>query len=56
MSPDLEGHSGAMFNSQGQAILPSPGLGEAHIRKFMAASETLANRTGIRPIGQGGQP
>ncbi|MGC5833354.1 SDR family NAD(P)-dependent oxidoreductase [Ralstonia pseudosolanacearum] len=56
MSPDLEGHSGAMFNSKGQAILPSPGLGEAHIRKFMAASEALANRTGIHPIGQEDRP
>uniref|UniRef100_A0A809DWP0 Oxidoreductase n=2 Tax=Ralstonia solanacearum TaxID=305 RepID=A0A809DWP0_RALSL len=47
LTPDIEGHSGAMFNSKGRAILPSPGLSEGHIRKFMAASEALVARTGV---------
>ncbi|GGA52705.1 SDR family NAD(P)-dependent oxidoreductase [Dyella nitratireducens] len=47
LTPDLEGHSGAMFNNKGQAILPSVGLSEAHIRQFMAASEALVARTGV---------
>lgn len=42
---DIESHSGAMFNNKGQAILPSPGLTDEHIRKFMAASEALIVRT-----------
>ncbi len=45
---ELERNSGAMFNNKGQAILPSNGLTEQHIRKFMAASESLAARTGIQ--------
>lgn len=45
---ELEGHSGAMFNNKGQAILPSDGLTETHIHKFMAASEALVARTGIQ--------
>ncbi len=44
-TPDIEGHSGALFNRKGQAILPSPGLTGEHIRAFMAASEALAART-----------
>jgi hypothetical protein len=36
-----------MFNSKGDAILPSAGLTEHHILRFMAASEALAARTGI---------
>ncbi|UXU85915.1 SDR family NAD(P)-dependent oxidoreductase [Burkholderia sp. S-53] len=48
LAPGIEGHSGAMFNNKGQAILPSAGLNEAHIRKFMAASEALVARTGVR--------
>jgi NAD(P)-dependent dehydrogenase (short-subunit alcohol dehydrogenase family) len=48
LTPDIEGHSGAMFNSKGQAILPSAGLNGEHIHKFMAASEALVARTGIQ--------
>lgn len=48
LTPDIEGHSGAMFNSKGQAILPSTGLSSEHIHKFMAASETLVARTGMQ--------
>jgi 2,4-dienoyl-CoA reductase-like NADH-dependent reductase (Old Yellow Enzyme family) len=47
-SLDIEGHSGALFNRKGQAILPSPGLTSDHIEKFMAASEALVARTGIQ--------
>lgn len=43
---ELDRHSGAMFNNKGQAILPSDGLTEPYIRKFMAASEALLARTG----------
>lgn len=48
LTPDIEEHSGAMFNNKGQAILPSDGLTEPHIRKFMAASEALVARAGIQ--------
>ena len=48
LTSDIEGHSGAMFNNKGQAILPSAGLTDEHIRKFMAASEVVAARTGIQ--------
>ncbi|MCL9849494.1 SDR family NAD(P)-dependent oxidoreductase [Ralstonia solanacearum P673] len=47
LAPDIESHSGAMFNGKGQAILPSPGLSDGHIRKFIAASEALVARTGV---------
>lgn len=40
----LDEHSGAMFNSKGQPILPSAGLTDEHIRKFMAASDALVDR------------
>lgn len=50
LTPDIEGHSGAMFNNKGQAILPSTGLTDEHIRKFMAASQALVVRTDIPGI------
>lgn len=43
-SPDLDMHSGAMFNSKAQAIYPSAGLTDEHIHQFMAASEQLIAR------------
>lgn len=45
---DIESHSGAMFNNKGQAILPSDGLTDEHIRKFMAASEALASKAHVQ--------
>jgi NAD(P)-dependent dehydrogenase (short-subunit alcohol dehydrogenase family) len=48
LTPDIEGHSGAMFNNKGHAILPSAGLTEEHISKYMAASEALVAKTGIQ--------
>lgn len=45
VSPDLEGHSGAMFDQKGAAVLPSPKLGDAeHRRAFLAESEALVAR------------
>lgn len=44
VSPDLEGHSGAMFNNKGEAVLPSPKLTDAATREILAASEKLAAR------------
>ncbi|WP_368301447.1 hypothetical protein [Kluyvera sichuanensis] len=41
---NLENRSGAMFNSKGQPILPSSGLTNEHIHKFMAASDALIDR------------
>ena len=41
VSPDLEGHSGAMFDSKGRAIRPSEGLTESYRRRFIVASEEL---------------
>lgn len=45
VSPDLEGHSGAMFDRKGIAILPSPKLTDASYRNaYLAASEALIAR------------
>jgi NAD(P)-dependent dehydrogenase (short-subunit alcohol dehydrogenase family) len=43
VSPDLEGHSGAMFDRKGFAILPSQGLSDEHVKSFIAASEALVD-------------
>jgi len=50
VSPDLEGHSGAMFDQKGNAILPSPQLTDASYRNaYIAASEALVSRANVRP-------
>lgn len=46
LTPDIEAHSGAMFNSRGEAIEASAGLTQTCIRKFMAASEALVAKAG----------
>ncbi|TAL98708.1 MAG: SDR family NAD(P)-dependent oxidoreductase [Paraburkholderia sp.] len=50
VAPEIERHSGALFNRKGQAILPSPGFTAEHIRKFLAASEALVARAGIQSV------
>jgi NAD(P)-dependent dehydrogenase (short-subunit alcohol dehydrogenase family) len=48
VSPDLEGHSGALFNQKAQAIRPSPQLLDAaHASAFLAASEALVSRAAV---------
>jgi hypothetical protein len=47
VSPDLEGHSGAMFDPKGFAIFPSPNTHD-YMKKFIGASEPLVSRTSIR--------
>jgi hypothetical protein len=48
-SPDLEAHSGAMFDRKGQAILPTPKLTDSsYVTAFMAASEALVSRANVR--------
>jgi NAD(P)-dependent dehydrogenase (short-subunit alcohol dehydrogenase family) len=49
VSPDLVGHSGAMFDRKGRLILPSPKLSESYVRQFIAASEALMSRANVRP-------
>ncbi len=45
VSPDLEGHSGAMFNNKAEAIIPTPKLTDAsYASAFLAASEALVSR------------
>jgi NAD(P)-dependent dehydrogenase (short-subunit alcohol dehydrogenase family) len=45
VSPDLEGHSGAMFDRKGRAILPTPKMADrSHVNAFMTASESLVSR------------
>jgi hypothetical protein len=51
VSPDIEQHSGALFDSKARAILPSEGLTEEYRRKFTVASEALLTRAGIRAFG-----
>jgi NAD(P)-dependent dehydrogenase (short-subunit alcohol dehydrogenase family) len=45
VSPDLEPHTGALFDQKGFAIQPSPKLADTtHVNAFIAASETLVSR------------
>lgn len=45
VSPDLEPHSGAMFDQKGDAIAPSPQLADGLlVAKFLAESEALVAR------------
>jgi hypothetical protein len=49
VSPDLEAHSGAMFDRKGFAILPSPKLMDAsYVNAFIAVSEALVSRANVR--------
>ena len=49
VSPDLEGHSGTLFNRKGLAILPTPKLTDSSYNKaFMAASEKLVSRANVQ--------
>ena len=50
VSPDLEAHTGAMFDQKGNAILPSPKLRDAsYVNAFISASEALvATRANVR--------
>jgi NAD(P)-dependent dehydrogenase (short-subunit alcohol dehydrogenase family) len=43
-SPDLDRHSGSLFDSKGRAILPSAGLSTPHVAGFMQASHALIAR------------
>jgi NAD(P)-dependent dehydrogenase (short-subunit alcohol dehydrogenase family) len=47
VSPGLEGHSGAMFDRKGFAVLPSPQLTNEHVEAFLAASEALVTRARV---------
>jgi NAD(P)-dependent dehydrogenase (short-subunit alcohol dehydrogenase family) len=44
VSPDLEAHTGAMFDKKAQAILPSPQLTDERVAALIAASESLVER------------
>lgn len=49
VSPDLELHSGAMFDRKGFVILPSPKLTDrSYVKAFIAASEELVSRANVR--------
>ncbi len=43
-APELEGRSGAMIGKKGTAILPTDGLDEPHVARFIEASEGLVQR------------
>ncbi|WP_233809620.1 SDR family NAD(P)-dependent oxidoreductase [Paraburkholderia sp. HP33-1] len=47
VSPDIEQRSGALFNRRGEAILPSPGLTDEYVQKFMSASEKLVAKADV---------
>jgi NAD(P)-dependent dehydrogenase (short-subunit alcohol dehydrogenase family) len=51
VSPDLEAHSGVMFDQKCKAVLPSPGLTDSYVSAYMAASEQLLSRA-AGPISQ----
>ena len=44
LSPDLDRHSGALFNNKAQPIERTPGLTDAHAEKLVARSEELVAR------------
>lgn len=46
LTPDIEHHSGAMFNRRGQAIEASAGMDPAYVRRLMAASEDVLAKAG----------
>jgi NAD(P)-dependent dehydrogenase (short-subunit alcohol dehydrogenase family) len=49
VAPELEGHSGAMFNRKGLAILPTRKLGDAsYVTAFIEASEAIVSRVVVR--------
>jgi NAD(P)-dependent dehydrogenase (short-subunit alcohol dehydrogenase family) len=48
VSPDLERHSGAIFDRKGRAILPSPKLTDDHVNAFLNASEALVSKANVR--------
>lgn len=55
VSRDLEGHSGAMFNQKGVAIVASPGLGDrTHVDAFISASEALVESRANVSLARGG--
>lgn len=43
-SPDLEAHSGALFNRKGEPIKPSKGMTAQHVSQLIDASEALLSR------------
>ncbi|MGE3512395.1 MAG: SDR family NAD(P)-dependent oxidoreductase [Vicinamibacterales bacterium] len=54
VAPEIESHSGAMFNQKGQAILPTPALlNQTHASGFLAASEQLVSRATGRATSTG---
>ena len=44
VSPDLEGHSGAMFDRKGFAVRPSLELTDSHMAAFLSESDALVSR------------
>lgn len=44
VNPDLEGHSGALFNRKGEPIKPSKGMTAQHISQLINASEAMLSR------------
>ncbi|KSA00471.1 uncharacterized protein AC631_03748 [Debaryomyces fabryi] len=47
VSPDIENHSGAMFNNKGQAVLGSKGFTKEYAKDFIAKSEVLLKSKGL---------
>ena len=43
-SPDIEPHSGVLFDRKGVAIQPSPKLTGDYVQRFIEASEALVRR------------
>lgn len=46
-APEIEEHSGALFNRKGEAILPTPKLNAVEIGKFMRGAEKLSAKAGV---------
>jgi NAD(P)-dependent dehydrogenase (short-subunit alcohol dehydrogenase family) len=43
-APELEGRNGLMFDRKAKPILPTPGLGETYVERYLSASEALLQR------------
>ena len=49
LAPELEGHSGEMFNASAIKIAPSPGLTPERVAKLVQQSEALVARADAAP-------
>jgi len=47
LAPEVETHSGKLFNRKGAAMLPSSQMTDERVANFMVASARLSSRAGV---------